>query len=219
MAARARAGTTGRSGSSSRTTSSALGGATTCRAAAIWSGSMRRFSCIRGFGRRAAIWIISPIRWSTARCAKGAFVPISWRTRIARKSRRNSPGNMTLASSPSRAMFNLMFKTFMGPVEDDAAVTYLRPETAQGIFVNFDNVLQSMRLKLPFGIAQIGKSFRNEITPGNFTFRTPRIRADGNRVFRHAGDRRRLAPALDRRALRLVSEIRHSQGKPPAARA
>ena len=65
-----------------------------------------------------------------------------------------------------------MFKTFMGPVEDEAAVTYLRPETAQGIFVNFDNVLQSMRLKLPFGIAQIGKSFRNEITPGNFTFRT-----------------------------------------------
>ncbi len=68
--------------------------------------------------------------------------------------------------------FNLMFKTFMGPVEDDAALTYLRPETAQGIFVNFDNVLQSMRLKLPFGVAQIGKAFRNEITPGNFTFRT-----------------------------------------------
>ncbi len=68
--------------------------------------------------------------------------------------------------------FNLMFKTFMGPVEEDAAVTYLRPETAQGIFVNFDNVLQAMRMKLPFGIAQIGKSFRNEITPGNFTFRT-----------------------------------------------
>ena len=68
--------------------------------------------------------------------------------------------------------FNLMFKTFMGPVEEDAAVAYLRPETAQGIFVNFENVLQSMRMKLPFGIAQIGKSFRNEITPGNFTFRT-----------------------------------------------
>ncbi len=68
--------------------------------------------------------------------------------------------------------FNLMFKTFMGPVEEDAAITYLRPETAQGIFVNFDNVLQSMRLKLPFGIAQIGKAFRNEITPGNFIFRT-----------------------------------------------
>jgi glycyl-tRNA synthetase len=68
--------------------------------------------------------------------------------------------------------FNLMFKTFMGPVEEDAAVTYLRPETAQGIFVNFDNVLQSMRRKLPFGIGQIGKAFRNEITPGNFIFRT-----------------------------------------------
>jgi glycyl-tRNA synthetase len=67
--------------------------------------------------------------------------------------------------------FNLMFKTFMGPVEEDAALTYLRPETAQGIFVNFDNVLQSMRKKLPFGIAQIGKAFRNEITPGNFIFR------------------------------------------------
>jgi glycyl-tRNA synthetase len=68
--------------------------------------------------------------------------------------------------------FNLLFKTFMGPVEEDAALTYLRPETAQGIFVNFDNVLQSMRRKLPFGIAQVGKAFRNEITPGNFIFRT-----------------------------------------------
>ncbi len=69
-------------------------------------------------------------------------------------------------------MFNLMFKTFMGPVEDEASVVYLRPETAQGIFVNFDNVMTTMRRKPPFGIAQIGKAFRNEITPGNFTFRT-----------------------------------------------
>ncbi len=68
--------------------------------------------------------------------------------------------------------FNLMFKTFLGPVEDDAALAYLRPETAQGIFVNFSNVLESRRRKIPFGIAQIGKSFRNEITPGNFTYRT-----------------------------------------------
>jgi len=68
--------------------------------------------------------------------------------------------------------FNLMFKTFLGPVEDEAAVAYLRPETAQGIFVNYKNVKDSMRAKLPFGIAQIGKSFRNEITPGNFIFRT-----------------------------------------------
>ena len=69
-------------------------------------------------------------------------------------------------------MFNLMFKTFMGPVEDDAHVVYLRPETAQGIYVNFHNVRESMRKKVPFGIAQIGKAFRNEITPGNFIFRT-----------------------------------------------
>jgi glycyl-tRNA synthetase len=98
--------------------------------------------------------------------------------------------------------FNLMFKTFMGPVEEDASVTYLRPETAQGIFVNFDNVLQSMRRKLPFGIAQIGKAFRNEITPGNFIFRVreleqmeieyfvnPHDRVDGRPADEHWHDR------------------------------
>src|ERR1700709_1736847 len=68
--------------------------------------------------------------------------------------------------------FNLMFKTFVGPVEETASVAYLRPETAQGIFINFKNVLQFGRKKPPFGIAQVGKSFRNEITPGNFIFRT-----------------------------------------------
>ncbi len=68
--------------------------------------------------------------------------------------------------------FNLMFKTFQGVTEDSTATIYLRPETAQGIFVNFKNVLRTTRKKLPMGIAQIGKSFRNEITPGNFTFRT-----------------------------------------------
>ena len=67
--------------------------------------------------------------------------------------------------------FNLMFKTFMGPVEEDAGLVYLRPETAQGIYVNFLNVQSSMRRRLPFGIAQIGKAFRNEISPGNFTYR------------------------------------------------
>ncbi len=65
-----------------------------------------------------------------------------------------------------------MFKTFMGPVEDDSSIVYLRPETAQGIYVNFLNVKNSSRQKIPFGIAQIGKAFRNEITPGNFIFRT-----------------------------------------------
>jgi len=73
--------------------------------------------------------------------------------------------------SPPRR-FNLMFRTFMGPVEEDASTIYLRPETAQGAYVNFKNAQQSSRKKLPFGIAQVGKAFRNEITPGNFVFRT-----------------------------------------------
>jgi glycyl-tRNA synthetase len=68
--------------------------------------------------------------------------------------------------------FHLMFRTHMGPVEDESSLIYLRPETAQGIFTNFENVRRTSRLKLPFGIAQIGKSFRNEITPGQFVFRT-----------------------------------------------
>ncbi|HEY6377610.1 MAG TPA: glycine--tRNA ligase [Candidatus Dormibacteraeota bacterium] len=67
--------------------------------------------------------------------------------------------------------FNLMFRTFLGPVEDDAAQVYLRPETAQGMFVNFANVLNATRRRLPFGIAQVGRSFRNEISPSNFIFR------------------------------------------------
>jgi glycyl-tRNA synthetase len=78
----------------------------------------------------------------------------------------------TRGSLTEPRMFNLMFKTFMGPVEESAAVVYLRPETAQGIYVNYLNVLQSSRQRIPFGIAQIGKAFRNEITPGNFIFRT-----------------------------------------------
>ena len=69
-------------------------------------------------------------------------------------------------------LFNLMFKTFMGPIEEEASVVYLRPETAQGIFVNFQNVVNTTRKRLPFGIAQIGKAFRNEITTGNFIFRS-----------------------------------------------
>jgi len=78
-------------------------------------------------------------------------------------------GNKTLTEA---RQFNLMFKSFMGPVEDDSAIVYLRPETAQGIYVNYLNVKNSSRQKVPFGIAQIGKAFRNEITPGNFIFRT-----------------------------------------------
>jgi len=82
------------------------------------------------------------------------------------------PGDAEPCDLTETRDFNLMFETTMGPVEDSAATVYLRPETAQGIFVNFKNVLQFSRKKPPFGIAQVGKSFRNEITPGNFVFRT-----------------------------------------------
>jgi glycyl-tRNA synthetase len=82
------------------------------------------------------------------------------------------PGEAEQCQLTEPRLFNLMFKTFMGPVEESASTVYLRPETAQGIFVNFLNVQQSTRQKVPFGIAQIGKAFRNEITPGNFIFRT-----------------------------------------------
>ncbi len=79
------------------------------------------------------------------------------------------PNDGGALSAPRR--FNLMFQTHMGPVQDDASIVYFRPETAQGSYVNFKNVQQSSRKKVPFGIAQIGKSFRNEISPGNFVFR------------------------------------------------
>lgn len=85
-------------------------------------------------------------------------------------------------------LFNLMFKTFMGPVEDSTNVVYLRPETAQGIYVNFLNVQTSMRTRLPFGIAQIGKAFRNEITPGNFIFRTREFEQMEMQFFVKPGD-------------------------------
>jgi glycyl-tRNA synthetase len=84
--------------------------------------------------------------------------------------------------------FNLMFKTFIGPATDSAAPVYLRPETAQAIFVNFKNILQSTRARLPFGVAQIGKAFRNEITPGNYIFRTLEFEQMEIEYFIAAGD-------------------------------
>ena len=92
-------------------------------------------------------------------------------------------GSMTAARQ-----FNLMFQTHVGPVEDAGSAAFLRPETAQGIFVNFDNVLTATRRRLPFGIAQIGKSFRNEITPGNFTFRTREFEQMEMEFFVQPGD-------------------------------
>ncbi|MDP2693071.1 MAG: glycine--tRNA ligase [bacterium] len=84
--------------------------------------------------------------------------------------------------------FNLMFKTFMGAVEEDTTTIYLRPETCQGIYLNFLNVMQSMRKRPPFGVAQIGKAFRNEITPGNFTFRTREFEQMEQQYFIHPDD-------------------------------
>ncbi len=95
-------------------------------------------------------------------------------------------GNKGSLTAPR--LFNLMFKTFMGPVEEAAAVVYLRPETAQGIYVNYLNVLQSSRQRIPFGIAQIGKAFRNEITPGNFIFRTREFEQMEMQFFVQPGD-------------------------------
>lgn len=89
--------------------------------------------------------------------------------------------------SPPRR-FNLMLKTFLGPVEDEAAVVYLRPETAQGIYVNYRNVRETARKKIPFGIAQIGKAFRNEISPGNFVFRMREFEQMEMQYFVRPGD-------------------------------
>nr|MBA2370602.1 glycine--tRNA ligase [Chloroflexota bacterium] len=101
----------------------------------------------------------------------GEALTDAWRGGNADLSDVTCPACGTRKLSPPR-QFNLMFKTFVGPVEDTASVAWLRPETAQGIYVNFENVQQTMRRRLPFGIAQVGKSFRNEITPGNFIFRS-----------------------------------------------
>ena len=94
------------------------------------------------------------------------------------------PGETDDCDLTDARQFNLMFETHMGPVRDDASTVYLRPETAQGIFVNFKNVLQFARRKPPFGIAQVGKSFRNEITPGQLHLPHARVRADGDGVLR-----------------------------------
>jgi len=96
--------------------------------------------------------------------------------------------------------FNLMFETHQGAVEDEASLIYLRPETAQGMFVNFLNILDSKHPKLPFGLAQIGKAFRNEITPGNFTFRTREFEQMEIEYFVHPGEAdKKLAEWIDYR--------------------
>jgi len=144
---------------------------------AWWSAMVHRRDDIEGLD---ASILMNPKVWEASGHVEGFTDPLVECTSCHRRFRADLPeigggqcpvcGSRDAFTEPRQ--FNLMFKTFMGPVEDDAAVVYLRPETAQGIYVNFLNVQQSGRQRVPFGIAQIGKAFRNEITPGNFIFRT-----------------------------------------------
>ena len=104
------------------------------------------------------------------------LIPESWplekQTEVMRGEKVKNPNTGEVGDWSDAKQFNLMFRTSQGVTEDSSATVYLRPETAQGIFVNFSQVARTSRKKVPFGIAQVGKSFRNEITPGNFIFRT-----------------------------------------------
>ena len=142
-----------------------------------WSSMVHRRDDIEGLD--AAI-LMHPSVWEASGHVEGFTDPLVECTNCHRRFRADLPeveggqcptcGTKDAFTEPR--LFNLMFKTFMGPVEDSSAMIYLRPETAQGIYVNFLNVQGAARQKVPFGIAQIGKAFRNEITPGNFIFRT-----------------------------------------------
>lgn len=142
-----------------------------------WKAMTRRHDIV---GLDAAI-LMHPMVWKASGHVDGFSDPLcdckSCKTRFRQDTAPQKDGKTICPNCESKDVteprnFNLMFKTFMGPVEDSTNIVYLRPETAQGIFVNFENVQTSTRKKIPFGIAQIGKSFRNEITPGNFIFRT-----------------------------------------------
>jgi len=142
-----------------------------------WSSMVHQRDDIEGLD--AAI-LMHPRVWEASGHVEGFTDPLVECTNCHRRFRADLPeveGGQcptcgTKDAFTEARMFNLMFKTFMGPVEDSSATIYIRPETAQGIYVNFLNVQGSARQKVPFGIAQIGKAFRNEITPGNFIFRT-----------------------------------------------
>ena len=134
--------------------------------------STRRSCSTRACGRPRATSPASPTRWWTARPAGSASAPTTCGELPCGRKPSKHPGETDECDLTEARDFNLMFETTIGPVKESGSVAYLRPETAQGIFVNFKNVLQFSRKKPPFGIAQVGKSFRNEITPGNFIFRT-----------------------------------------------
>jgi glycyl-tRNA synthetase len=142
-----------------------------------WSSMVHQRDDIEGLD--AAI-LMHPRVWEASGHVEGFTDPLVECTSCHRRFRADMPevaGGQcptcgTKGAFTEPRMFNLMFKTFMGPVEDSSATVYIRPETAQGIYVNFLNVQGAARQRIPFGIAQIGKAFRNEITPGNFIFRT-----------------------------------------------
>ncbi|MDZ7779081.1 MAG: glycine--tRNA ligase [Gemmatimonadota bacterium] len=142
-----------------------------------WSAMVHRRDDIEGLD--AAI-LMHPRVWEASGHVEGFTDPLiecgnchrRFRADIPEVAEGQCPTCGTRDAFKEPRQFNLMFKTHMGPVEDSSAAVYLRPETAQGIYVNFLNVQGTARRKLPFGIAQIGKAFRNEITPGNFIFRT-----------------------------------------------
>jgi glycyl-tRNA synthetase len=142
-----------------------------------WSSMVHQRDDIEGLD--AAI-LMHPRVWEASGHVEGFTDPLIECTACHRRYRADLPevagGQCPTCGAKGKftepRMFNLMFKTFMGPVEDSSATVYIRPETAQGIYVNFLNVQGAARQQVPFGIAQIGKAFRNEITPGNFIFRT-----------------------------------------------
>ncbi len=147
-----------------------------------WSAMVHQRDDIEGLD--AAI-LMHPRVWEASGHVEGFTDPLIECKTCKKRFRADQIEESACGRKPSRApggfgdcelgeprLFNLMFKTFMGPVEDDTATVYLRPETAQGSYVNFLNVQTTARQKVPFGVAQIGKAFRNEITPGNFIFRT-----------------------------------------------
>ena len=119
------------------------------------------------------------------------------------------PGEDAQCDLTEAREFNLMFETTIGPVKEAGATVYLRPETAQGIFLDFKQVLQFARRKPPFGIAQVGKSFRNEITPGNFVFRTLEFEQMEMEFFVPPDEAEQVVRALARGAPRLVRAARH----------
>jgi len=127
-------------------------------------------------GLDAAI-LMSPKVWQASGHLTAGFADLLVECKSCHKrfradeiSGKNCPECKSQLTEPKK--FNLMMRTLVGPLEEEAATTYLRAETCQGIYVNFENILNSMRLKIPFGVAQIGKAFRNEITPGDFIYRT-----------------------------------------------